>query len=54
MKKKPEKTDLEICRDKIKSILIEYNCRLTTNDWHYVLLEDQDTYETIGDIDPGR
>jgi hypothetical protein len=47
-KKKPEETsDLEECKEKIKAILREYNCRLTDGEeGTHVLLHDVDTLET--------
>jgi predicted transcriptional regulator len=51
MKRKNKKriTDLEECRDKIESLLREYNCELISADeWHQVLIRDNDTDETKG------
>jgi hypothetical protein len=46
---KPKKTDVEICRDKIKAVLEEYNSRLLSADeYSWVLVHDNDTFETIG------
>lgn len=49
MAKRPEnqKTDLEICKEKINALLREYNCELLDPDeGHYVLIWDKDTDET--------
>lgn len=51
--KKPsnKKSDLEECRDKINDLLREYNCSLMSADeWSKVLIFDNDTYETKGDL----
>jgi hypothetical protein len=46
---KPTKSDLEICRDKIKQLLNEFNCSLySSEDYTWVYLQDNDTRETIG------
>lgn len=46
---KPKKTDAEVCRDKIKAILEEYNCCLISADeYSWVLIYDNDTFETVG------
>jgi hypothetical protein len=47
MKNKEEISDLEICKRKIKAILIEYNCSIETDDYHWCWLRDNDTDETI-------
>lgn len=46
---KPKQTDAEVCRDKIKAILEEYNCTLMSSDeYSWVLAYDNDTFETVG------
>lgn len=45
------KSDLEECRDKIKELLIEYNCSLMSADeWSNILIIDNDTQETLGSL----
>lgn len=48
MKNKPEdKKDLEECKDKLIALIKEYNCSLISADeWHSVLIRDNDTDET--------
>ena len=44
-------TDLEECRDKINKLLQEYNCGLiSADDWCKVLIIDNDTYKTLGEL----
>ena len=53
MKRENTKRDIEICKDKIKAILGEYNCRLMSADeYSHVLLYDEDSYETVGKLNP--
>lgn len=56
MKQESEKkSDIEICKSKVKSILEEYNCSLMSADeYSHVLLLDNDTYETVGKINPEK
>lgn len=50
-----EKSDLEECRDKIRKILDEYNCRIySCDDYSGIYILDQDTQETEGGINPRR
>lgn len=43
-----KRTDVEELRDKIKSLLLEYNCALETEDYSGLWLRDKDTDETVG------
>jgi len=43
-----EVRDIEECKRKIKEILVEYNCEIQTDDWHFAWLYDKDTEETSG------
>lgn len=53
MKRENTKRDIEICKDKIKAILEEYNCCLMSADeYSHVLLYDNDSYETVGKLNP--
>ena len=48
MRKDRRISDIEICRDKIKALLREYNCDLISADeYHNVLIMDLDTHETM-------
>lgn len=51
MRNSEKETDLERCKRLINNILLEYNCAIRTDDYHYAWLEDKDTNETtsIGD-----
>lgn len=44
-----EKTsDLEKCKEKILSLLAEYNCVIETEDYSGLWMRDRDTDETVG------
>ena len=43
-----KRTDVEELRDKIKALLLEYNCALETEDYSGLWLRDKDTGETAG------
>lgn len=46
-RKKETETDLEVCKRKIESILLEFNCELMDMDEsNRILLYDRDTRET--------
>jgi hypothetical protein len=48
-KDKKPLTDIEICRNKIKALLEEYNCELwSADEYSHVLIYDKDTQETKG------
>ena len=50
-----KKSDIEICKSKVKSILEEYNCSLMSADeYSNVLLYDNDTHEKVGKINPEK
>lgn len=50
---KDNRSDLEECRDKIKMILREYNCRIySADEYYHTYMVDMDTDETVGDINP--
>ncbi len=54
-KETTKKRDIEICKGKIKVILEEYNCILMSADeYSHVLLYDNDSYETVGKINPEK
>ena len=41
-------SDLEECKNKIKALLLEYNCTIETDDYHSCWMRDNDTDETVG------
>ena len=43
-----ESNDIEVCKRKIEAILLEYNCEIQTDDYHYAWLYDNDTEQTTG------
>lgn len=45
---KTKRTDVEELRDKIKALLLEYNCALETEDYSGLWLRDKDTGEIVG------
>jgi hypothetical protein len=45
---KPQIADIEECKEKIISLLKEYNCVLETDDYSGLWLRDRDTQETEG------
>ena len=49
-------TDVEECRNKVKALLEEYNCRIVScDDWSGVYMYDADNYdERASDINPKR
>ncbi len=48
MRKDRRLRDIEVCRDKIRAMLKEYNCDLiSAEEYHGVLIIDLDTHETL-------
>lgn len=43
-----KRPDVEELRDKINTLLREYNCVIETDDYHSAWLRDKDTGETVG------
>ncbi len=42
--------DIDICMEKIRQILKEYNCEIQTDDYHNAWLHDNDTGITLGNF----
>lgn len=47
-----EEKDVELCRAEIQAVLLKYRCRLLSGDESWVYMQDLDTGETVGSLNP--